>query len=148
MTFFCIDHLSQLRTKLSFLRVLKTWVLVYFDQKKGQMSRFYCGFLNKKFWKCFHDRIKQVFIDPAKTQLKLFLYDKMLKETLKKTRCYKGHFLQFKKTGQEPGDKLQMGYKSIMRTDEWVSQSVSRPMVDVSASISFEVWKKKLGTRG
>ena len=30
-------------------------------------------------------------------------------------------------TSPEPEDKLQMGYKSIMRTDQWVS----RPTLDV-----------------
>ena len=28
-------------------------------------------------------------------------------------------------TSPGPGDKLQMGYKSIMRTDKWVSELVS-----------------------
>ena len=29
-------------------------------------------------------------------------------------------------TRPEAGDKLQMGYKSIMRTDQWVSEWVDR----------------------
>ena len=41
------------------------------------------------------------------------------------------------KKSPEHGEKLQMGYKSIMRTDEWVSLSVRRPRVDVYASISL-----------
>ena len=44
---------------------------------------------------------------------------------------------QFIKTSPEPGEKLQMGYMSIMRTGQWVSQWVGRTRVDYKLTFPF-----------